>query len=297
MKSVIKEANKGQVLRDYLYEDLRLSTRLIKKVKAYPNGLLINDMKQTVRYILQVGDVVKVTFPPEEISASLIAEKVDLQIIYEDEAILVVNKPAGMPTMPSRLHRSGTLANVVLGYYRQQHIPFTIHVVTRLDKDTSGLVLIAKHHFSHSLFSNMQRQNQVKRKYQAFISGQINPQIGTIDLPIGRKTGSIIERTVTENGQTAITHYEVLEVWDEFSLVEVQLETGRTHQIRVHFAYLGHSLLGDDLYGGDWDKLKRQALHCHELSFIHPFTEIPVHLSVPLADDMKKLYNESSKKV
>lgn len=297
MKSVITEANKGQLLRDYLYEDLRISTRLIKKVKAYPNGLLINDKRQTVRYVLQVSDVVKVTFPPEEISESLIAEKMDLQIVYEDEAILVVNKRAGMPTMPSRLHTSGTLANGVLGYYREQKIPFTIHVVTRLDKDTSGLVLIAKHQFSHSLFSNMQRQNQIKRKYQAFISGQIKPNKGTIDLPIGRKPDSIIERMVVENGQTAITHYEVVNESDQFSFVEVELETGRTHQIRVHFAYLGHPLLGDDLYGGNLDTLKRQGLHCHKLGFVHPFTDAYVTFLAPLADDMMNLSNEYSKNV
>lgn len=289
MKFVITDESAGKLLRDYLYVDVRLSSRLIKKVKAYSTGLLVNGEAQTVRYVLQVGDVVRVTFPPEKISASLISEALDLQIIYEDEWVLVVNKPSGMPTMPSHIHPSGTLANAVLGYYVQEKIPYTIHIVTRLDKDTSGLVLVAKHHFSHSLFSNLQRKNQLKRKYQAFISGQIKPEKATIDLPIARKPGSIIERIVAMDGQRAITHYEVIDVTDEITLVEVELETGRTHQIRVHFSHLGHPLIGDDLYGGNWDKLSRQALHCKSLSFVHPFTNEYVTLTAPLSDDMKEI--------
>lgn len=289
MKFVITNESAGKLLRDYLYVDVQLSRRLIKKVKAHPTGLLVNSEAQTVRYVLQVGDIVRVTFPPEEISPSLISEALDLQVMYEDEWMLVVNKPSGMPTMPSHLHPSGTLANAILGYYTKEKIPYTIHIVTRLDKDTSGLVLVAKHHFSHSLFSNLQRDNQLQRTYEAFVTGEIELQKGTVDLPIARKPGSIIERIVAADGQRAVTHYEVIEMNDGFTRVKVQLETGRTHQIRVHFAYLGHPLIGDDLYGGNWDKLSRQALHCQSLRFVHPFTNEYLTFTVPLAEDMKKI--------
>lgn len=288
----IDKRYEGMLLRDYLRDELHLSTRLIKKAKS-PNGkLLINGVKKTVRYSLRVGDTLQIIFPPEEKSESLRPEYIPLHIMYEDEHVLIVNKPSGMATIPSQFYPSGTIANGILYYYEQRKLPYTIHIVTRLDKDTSGLVVVAKHQYCHSLLSTMQRKNELIREYEAVVTGHLDRKIGTIAAPIGRKTDSIIERTVTPTGKNAVTHYEVVHETGCLTLLRIRLETGRTHQIRVHFAHIGHPLVGDHLYGKekkDIELLHRQALHCSYIRFVHPFTNktIEVHSSLP--DDVKKL--------
>lgn len=277
------------LLRDFLEKELALSGRIIKKLKAHTSGICVNGVERTVRYMLQQGDELVLCFPPEKISPSLVAENVPLDVVYEDESILVVNKAAGIPTIPSQLHPRGTLANHVLHYYAVHHMPYTIHVVTRLDKDTSGLVLIAKHHYSHSLFSDLQGENAIARKYQLIIEGHLSEQMGEIELPIARKPGSIIERMVDWDGKYARTHYLVLQEYLDYSLVEATLETGRTHQIRVHFSHVGHPLLGDDLYGGNWHSIKRQALHCSYLAFRHPFTGAEMNFTAKMPSDLLAL--------
>lgn len=292
MKRTIKVAEAGMLLRDYLLEVVSLSNRLVKRLKAHPNGLRINGQHKTVRYVLQVDDVLDICFPPEEVSHMMVGEDLDLSIVYEDDAILVLDKPAGMPTIPSYIHPNKTLANGILGYYKKKQLPYTVHIVTRLDKDTSGLVLVAKHQHSHALLSNEQRKQTLSRKYLAFVEGNMTTDCATIDLPIGRKAGSIIERVVREDGQQARTHYQVLERFDAYSFVEAELETGRTHQIRVHFSTIGHPLVGDDLYGGSIDTFKRQALHCSELSFVHPFTKKDLHFTSNVPNDMRDFHQK-----
>lgn len=277
------------LLRDYLIQVACLSKRLIIKAKQQNGAILINGEHRTVRYLLQYGDILEVVFPPEEISPYLQPESLALEIVYEDEDVLVVNKESGMPTMPSRIHTSGTLANAILYYYQKQGLPYTVHIVTRLDKDTSGLVLIAKHQYSHSFFSMMQRKNEIQRIYTAIVHGEMKNKQGLIDQPIGRHPSSIIERIVTSDGQEARTFYHVKQKTDTLSFVHVQLETGRTHQIRVHLSSIGHPLVGDDLYGGNREMIKRQALHCSELSFIHPFSQEELTLFARLPDDMTLL--------
>lgn len=283
---IITAEDNHKLIRDFLIDNAGFSNRLLIKAKQEGGEILINGVKKTVRYQLQEDDELEVIFPPEEISAYLTKEPMSLDIVYEDPDILIVNKPAGIPTLPSRLHTTGTLANGVLYYYEQQHIPFTIHVVTRLDRDTSGLVLFAKHQYSHSLFSKMQRNHQIQREYTAFVHGELDKKYGTIDAPIGRQPHSIIERMVTSEGQIAITHYQVIEERKGLSKLNIQLETGRTHQIRVHFAHIHHPLLGDALYRGRMDIIERQALHCAEISFTHPFTQQEVLVQADLPDDM-----------
>lgn len=285
----ISEKDGGMLLRDFLLKQAAFSNRLLIKVKQNDNGILVNGKNKTVRYTLQTGDMLEVTFPPEEISSYLTKEQMKLDILYEDDDILILNKPASIPTMPSRTHATGTLANGVLYYYWQHKIPYTVHVVTRLDRDTSGIVLLAKHQYSHSLLSRMQRQHQIKRAYTTFVHGYLDNKQGIIDAPIGRNPKSIIERMVTKEGQVARTNYKVLEERDNFSMVDVWLETGRTHQIRVHFSHLGHPLLGDELYGGTLDKINRQALHCSAISFVHPFTQQVLSIQIELPSDMANL--------
>lgn len=293
MFSLKVEVDKNMLLREYLQEELKLSSRLVKKVKSPEGSLRVNGIERTVRYKLEQGDRLEVVFPPENISESIVPESMDLHIVYEDEHVLVIDKEAGLPTIPSQLHPNGTVANGVLYYYQQHHLPYTIHVVTRLDKDTSGLLLIAKHQYSHSLLTDEQRLHRIARTYQAIVHGTLQKKRGTIDAPIGRKANSIIERTVTADGKRAVTHYEVVKEFGDYSLVKVELETGRTHQIRVHFSHLGHPLVGDDLYGGKKEICQRHALHCAKLTFFHPLKETWLEFSSSLPKDMNDLFFHS----
>ncbi|TYS65730.1 RluA family pseudouridine synthase [Sutcliffiella horikoshii] len=291
------EHDEGKLLREFLKER-QISKAALIDIKFNGGALHVNGSAVTVRYVLQKGDTVEVFFPKEEPSEDLVAEEVPLDIVYEDEYVLVVNKPAGMASIPSREHRHGTLANALLGYYQSKGICSTIHIVTRLDLDTSGLMLIAKHRHAHHLFSLQQKEFGVKRRYEALVHGEMNVDeaeaSGTVDAPIGRKDSSIIEREVREDGQRAITHYEVIRVGEGWSHLSLRLETGRTHQIRVHMAYLGHPLLGDSLYGGSMeDGMLRQALHSCELSFFHPVEEREMTFRCELPEDMKRVLGES----
>lgn len=289
LKWLISEQDNGTLIREYLLQKKGLSNRLLIKAKQAQGAILVNGEYKTVRYQLKQGEELKIVFPPEKVSPYLTPEPLPLDIIYEDDDLLILNKPANMATMPSRNHPTGTLANRIIAYYKQDQLPFTVHVVTRLDKDTSGLVLVAKHQYSHSLLSIMQRQNQIERRYQAVVHGTLKNSHGIINVPIGRHPDSIIERIVTASGQTALTHYQVMKRVNNKTFVNIQLETGRTHQIRVHFAYLGHPLLGDTLYGGEQKDIKRQALHCSVIRFIHPVTKEIVQCHTPVTNDIRDL--------
>lgn len=290
MKWEIKKQYDGVLLRTYLEDVVNLSTRLIKRAKR--GKILVNGSLKTVRYVLRQGDIIEIILPVEK-SETMVANKIPLHILYEDDDIIVLCKEAGMPTIPSKIHPTNTLANGLLYYYKQQGIDATVHIVTRLDKDTSGLVLIAKHAFSHSQLAMLQRKNAISRTYVAVVSGKLKQVAGSIDAPIGRKETSIMERMVTENGQYAVTHYELMKQFDSYAFVKAQLETGRTHQIRVHFSHIGHPLLGDDLYGGNVDLIKRQALHCDEISFMHPTTKENMQFKVDFPKDIANLYEKS----
>ena len=281
-----QESNK--VLRDYL-ADKKISKSALADIKFKGGYIFVNQQEVTVRYILKTGDQVTVIFPKEEGSEQLKGERIPLSIVYEDEYVMVVNKPAGMSTIPSREHPTGSLANAIIGHYEQIGHSATVHIVTRLDRDTSGLVLIAKHRHIHHLLSLSKSIKTVERKYKAIVTGVITPLAGTVEEPIGRMDTSIIKREVREDGQYACTEYKTLQVLERYSLVELKLQTGRTHQIRVHMAHLGHPLLGDDLYGGSRELIKRQALHCYSLKFLHPITGKELSFENRLPKDMMQL--------
>ncbi|MGD6792905.1 RluA family pseudouridine synthase [Metabacillus indicus] len=282
----IPSEDEGKTVKDYLKEK-KISKRALTDIKFAGGSIQLNGEHATVRASLSAGDDLKVTFPPEEPSPGIVPEKMNLDIVYEDEWCLVINKPPFVPTIPSREHPGGTLANGLLDYYRENGIAATIHAVNRLDKDTSGLMLVAKHRFAHSLFSSMQKQGSIKRTYAALVEGALTEESGTVDAPIGRKEESIIERTVREDGQHAVTHYQVLSSEEKYTLVTLRLETGRTHQIRVHMAYIGHPLCGDSLYGGSRDLMQRQALHSRLLSFFHPLLEKEMTFEAEIPADMQ----------
>lgn len=281
------------LIRDFLKEEQHFSRRILKAIKFDGGKVLVNGKPCPVNVNLKQGDELTIQFPEEKIGRHLQAEPMDLDIVYEDEAVMVIHKPAGIATIPSFLHSHGTIANGVLGYYEQKKIPFTVHVVTRLDRDTSGLLLIAKHRYSHSLLSANQKRGNVKRKYLAVVEGRLSETEGTIDANIDRKPGSIIERQVSADGKKAITHYRIIQKGKAHTLLEVTLETGRTHQIRVHFSSIGHPLAGDDLYGGTKGMINRHALHCYELVFQHPFTKKTLVFQSEMPPDMSKFILEA----
>ncbi|MBB5354249.1 23S rRNA pseudouridine1911/1915/1917 synthase [Anoxybacillus mongoliensis] len=288
LRWIVTQQQDGMLVREFLKQQ-HISKTALTDIKFQGGRIEVNDMPVTVRYVLKAGDEVCVTFPPEQKSAHMVAQPIPLSIVYEDDYVIVINKPPHMATIPSREHPQGTLANALLHHYERQHLQTTVHVVTRLDRDTSGLVLVAKHRHVHHLLSEQQKQGQVKRRYEAVCHGYVTPLVGTIDAPIGRKGESIIEREVRLDGQRAVTHYEVLQQKNEMTHVSIQLETGRTHQIRVHFSYIGHPLVGDDLYGGSRAQIDRQALHSCELTFFHPFLEKTMTFQAPLPHDMARL--------
>ncbi|MCP8615594.1 RluA family pseudouridine synthase [Salirhabdus salicampi] len=288
MKWSIKKEQHGMLVRDYLMSVRAFSRRILKAVKE-EGRILRNGQDVTVRETVNQGDIIEVIFPEEKKGRNLEPIPVPLNIVYEDDDIIVMNKEAGIPVIPSNHYRGATIANGLIHHYEKLGLSYTVHIVTRLDKNTSGLMLIAKHRVSHAILAESQKKCQVKRTYMAFVSGHLLQKQGTIHLPIGRKPTSIIEREVRQDGQEATTHYELVKEERTFSILKVQLETGRTHQIRIHFAHIGHPLLGDDLYGGSVELIGRQALHCHELTFPHPFTGENLRFTVDYAEDMERL--------
>ncbi|ANU12192.1 RluA family pseudouridine synthase [Planococcus antarcticus] len=281
-------AEAPNLLREALGE-WGISKRTLASVKYGGGQILVNGTEVTVRHALEKGDAVTVIFPNEEHGKGLVAEEGDLKIVYEDAALLIVEKPPFQNTIPSREHPFGSLANIVAKHFNDHGIPSTLHIATRLDRDTSGLVCIAKNRHIHHMISLQQQEKKMKRRYEALVHGLIDKDEFTITAPIGRKNTSIIEREVREGGQFAETEVRVLQRLEGYSHIILQLNTGRTHQIRVHMTHIGYPLLGDDLYGGKRDLLGRQALHCSKLELIHPVSGDPLFFSSSLNKDMQSL--------
>ena len=271
-------------LKDKLY-----SSQIITHLKRTENGLLLNGKWGRVRDILHTGDMLTINLIETESSENIIPTNLPLDIVHEDEDILVVNKAAKTPIHPSQGNYDNTLANAVAYYYQQKNETFTYRCINRLDRDTTGLLIIAKHMYSASLLSEMVANHEIHREYLAIATGEV-PETGTIIAPIGRVDGSTIERHVDEmQGDYACTHYKRLDYNNGYSLVSLKLETGRTHQIRVHMKHIGHPLPGDFLYNPDYSVIKRQALHSHRLVFKHPITGESLEFVADLPMDMKKI--------
>lgn len=269
----------GQFLKKKDY-----SRPLLVHLKKTEYGIVRNGEWSYVHTILEKGDVLKIRLTEEESSehippTAIALEDFQKMTVYEDEDILVMNKPAGLPVHPSMGHHEDTLANYCAYYFHELGRAdggFVFRCVNRLDRDTSGLVLIAKNMLAASALSKQQLSHKIQRTYLAIASG-VTPLSGTIDLPIARKDDSVIERCVdTVRGERAVTHYQRLDAQENFSLLQIQLETGRTHQIRVHMKAVGYPLPGDFLYYPDYTHIKRQALHSYRLEFLHPITKKPL---------------------
>ena len=260
------------------------------ELKKMPESILINGKWSYLKDPLTAGDLLTVHIQENTSSPLIPPVELPLSILYEDEDILLVNKPAGMPVHPSMNNYRNTLANALVWYYQQQGIPFTFRCCNRLDRDTSGLTLIAKHMVSSAILSAMTRHREIHRENRAIVRGHVQPSAGTINAPLSRKPGSVIERVVDfENGESAVTHYKVLNEANGHSLLALKLETGRTHQIRIHMKYLGFPLIGDYLYNPDMEYMARQALHSYRLCFTHPITGQSMDFTAPLPEDMQNV--------
>lgn len=277
---------------DYL-KSLRYSQGLIAHLKRTPNGIQRNGTWAYVRDFLHSGDILTITLVEQETSDNIIPTPLPLDIYYEDEDLMIINKPADMPIHPSQGNYDNTLANAVAWHYQKNKIPFVYRCINRLDRDTTGLLILAKNAYSAALLSHMVGNREIHRTYLAVASGYTFPS-GTIEAPIGRVEGSTIERCIDqEHGDYACTHYTTLahtDIENGYSLVSLQLETGRTHQIRVHMKYIGHPLPGDFLYCPNYSVIQRQALHSHKLEFIHPITKEELAFTSPLPRDMELIF-------
>lgn len=287
---IIKYINKDNynTVNDVLINEFQFSSRLMSKLIKNKKIYLNNSFCDT-RKCINYNDEIIVDLSGKENNSNIVATNMDLDIIYEDDWFLVVNKKPGIAVHPSSLHYSDSLSNGIKFYFDKIGLKKKIRVVNRLDYNTSGIVVFAKCEYIHEQFSKQMMQHIFQKEYLCIINGFLDNSCGIIDLPIGRKQGSIIERCIDKNGQKSITHYEVLKTFSDYSLVKCILETGRTHQIRVHFSAIEHPLLGDTLYGTASDLINRQALHSNKIDLIHPITKEHLSFESLLPNDMKKL--------
>lgn len=281
LKHIALKEDDNKKVGDILKNRLNISSRLLTKLKM--NGkIFVNRTSVFSSYIVHQNDEisVKIDFIEED---NIVPETMQLDILFEDDYLLAVNKPFGTVVHPSSNHLSNTLANGVKYYLNNNK---KIRAINRLDRDTSGIVLFAKNEYIQEL---MITNTKIEKEYLALAIGKLPKDKDTLTYPIARKNGSIMEREVNEEGQTAITHYDVIRYIEDknISLVHLKLETGRTHQIRVHLAYIGNSILGDTLYGFETNLINRQALHAYKTSFTHPITKEEIIIQAPLPKDME----------
>ncbi|WP_125766876.1 RluA family pseudouridine synthase [Lapidilactobacillus wuchangensis] len=264
----------------------------LARLKFSGGQIFVNHRERYTNYQLHDQDVIRVFLAPELAAATIQPSMLPIEVIYEDDLFLVLNKPAGVPSIPSRTHATDTIANRVKGYLQaKQAESLSIHIVTRLDMDTSGLIIFAKNAYGHSVLAQQAKTHMLQKSYLAIAQGQFAKQSGLIDLPIGREKQHSMKRVISATGKASQTAYEIQATTSTASLVKLALLTGRTHQIRVHLAALGHPLYGDQLYGGPMSIMaQRQALHCTEVKFYQPIKQQEIVLTAPLPTDMAQLW-------
>lgn len=277
MGRIVLKVQKEAKLEEFLLKEYGVSKRMISRLKRMDNGITRNGRLIRTIDTVYAGDEIILQFEDTKILEP--NSKLNVDIVFENENMVVFDKPVGMPVHPSIKHQGDTLGNFFSFKY-----PFlTFRPINRLDRDTSGLCIAAKNAFAASAL-----QGDLNKIYYAVVSGYIEGE-GTINAPIARERESIIKRTVRSDGQRAVTHYKSIISGKKYSLLKIRLETGRTHQIRVHFSYIGHPLAGDDLYGGNTEDIKCQALHCGQLDFNEPLTGEKITLTSPVREDIKSL--------
>lgn len=264
------------------------------RFKEYP--IFVNEQRVYRNHILKAKDLLKIYINEQDNSKNIPPVDIPIEVLFEDEDILVVNKPSGMPIHPSLNNYENSLGNAVMFYYNSRGYDFVYRCINRLDRDTSGPVIIAKNIISASVLGDQQKNGGIQKEYVAIVSGNVTDDAGTINLPIGRVKESSIERRVDyENGKDAVTNYWTVFRNDDYSVVKLKLDTGRTHQIRVHMKAIGHPLAGDFLYNPSDKTMDRQALHVRYISFLHPISKKTMEITVPIPSDMRVLIPDDSK--
>lgn len=292
LATTIPPSDDGKTVKYILENRLNISNRLIKRLK-YSNKILLNGKPVHVNALVSQGDIIEAFIEFDEENEDIIPEKIDLDIIYEDESIIAVNKPSDTVIHPTAKHFTGTVANGLMNYLLEKGVKTLIRPVSRLDRNTSGIVVFALNPFIQESMVRQMKSSQYIKEYLGIVHGIINEPKGTINLPIARVPDSIMLRHVTGDGAPSVTHFEVLERFESATFIKFRLETGRTHQIRVHCQHIGHPLVGDELYSLPEYKdnltglINRQCLHSSRTSFTHPVTMENISLFAPLPSDME----------
>ena len=288
LKYTVKKDDSYKTIREVLLNEFCFSHRFLSKMKLN-NRIFLNGLPMYVDKFVKEDDIISVDIDLDETANNVVPTYMELDILYEDDSFIIVNKPAGIAIHPSSNHYSTSLSNGIMYYYNQNKINKKIHLVNRLDKGTSGIVVIAKNEYIQECLIRQMKDNLFHKEYMAVLEGKLEKRSGTIDAPIKRKENSIIERCVAHDGEKAITHFEVIKYVGENTLVKFKLETGRTHQLRVHSNYICHPIVGDTLYGTSSPFISRQALHAYKTCFIHPILKREICIEADLPEDIKKL--------
>lgn len=276
-----------------LKRHLGLSGTVVRRIKWLPDGILVDGARVNTRFCPQEGQVLSVRLSDPERRSGILPAPGPLDIVYEDGDVVVLNKAPGVPVHPGPGHYSDTVGNFLLSYYDQEGAEGDFHPVHRLDRGTSGLLVVARHPHAQEVLKAQLHTDGFCREYLAVCQGTPQLPAGTVDAPLGPKPGSLVEQMVRPDGKPARTHYEVVKAGESCALVRLVLDTGRTHQIRVHLAHLGHPLVGDFLYGTEEpDRIPRPALHSYRLTFRHPITGQEMSFTAPVPPDMRRLMEQ-----
>lgn len=286
---LVWSVEKEELLKKVLIEEMGISIRMISELKSR-RAVQVDGQLRLNHETVYVGEIVTVDLGEGRSEYEL--EQGQIDILYEDDDIVAVNKSPFMVVHPTRNYLTGTLLNYMEYWFREHGIFERVRFISRLDRDTSGILLIAKNRYAHHRMSQAHQGKTMQKKYVALIEGKMEKLEGVIDAPIGKREQESIKREVTEKGQSAVTKYKVLKEGQKFSLIELTPVTGRTHQLRCHMAYIGYPLIGDSLYGGNMEYMARQALHSMELEFFSPRKEEKIHLKAKLPQDMQELVNQ-----
>jgi len=287
----VNEQTKYTNIRQVLMNEFNLSDRLILRLKR-TNQIYLNNISTHIHHEPNINDIVSVDISFDEQCENIVPTKMNLDILYEDDALLIINKPANMPVHPSLNHYEDSLSNGVKHYFDIVGLKRKIRPINRLDKDTSGIVLFAKNEYIQECLIKQMKTNKFEKEYLALVKGIITKEKQTIVAPIARKESSIIERCVRNDGDYAETDIELIDTYENYSLIKCKLKTGRTHQIRLHTSYIGHPILGDTLYGSSSTLINRQALHAYKVQFTHPITKDVLNIECSLPQDIFKLINK-----
>lgn len=294
----IHKDEENQSVHHFLRKHLEFTKSQIRSLKFRENGITVNNSRCRINYILKSGDILKLILEEETPESHIVPLFQPISVLYEDDDVLVVNKPAGILVHPVGGHYKDTLSNMVSAYYQVQNENIMIRPVGRLDKDTSGAVIFAKNKIAAARFSQKNNNPGFEKEYLAIISGIPDHLKGEIHSPLGRCPGKPLKTQVDANGKSALTSYEVEETFSSSALLRVRIATGRTHQIRVHMASIGHPLLGDRLYGTEeslsFEGFSRTALHAASVQFKQPFSGQKIRIEAPLPEDFEAyLLNET----